>query len=255
MVINYNDAGFRVRPEFAESHESFWQRLKSAGNWFTAEQRVAIAQAVRDAECCSLCDERRDALSPRAVSGEHTGAAAEGILSELEIEAVHSIVRDASRLTKSWYEDLLSKGMTEGQYVEIVGTVVAMFSTDSFADAIGVTRRKLPDVDLTNKAATAISTYVPATACVTDQAWVPMVPEINEGTPEADLWPSGKTGNVVRAMSYVPDEVRTLKELSAAHYLPMSLVRQAGVDAGRALHRSQMELVAGRVSALNSCYY
>ena len=127
-----------------------------------------------------------------------------------------------------------------------------MVSIDSFADAIGVERRVLPVAD---ESATDMSGYNAATAVVTDQAWVPMVPEINEGTPEADLWPSGLTGNVIRAMSLVPDEVRTLKDLSAAHYLPNELVRSAGVDAGRSLHRSQMELVAGRVSALNACYY
>ncbi len=256
MPISYNDAGFYVRPEFAESHEHLWQRLQHAGSWFTAKQRVAIAQAVRDAEDCSLCNDRKQALSPRAVNGKHGGHNLDdGVLSDVVIEAVHSIVRDAPRLTKSWYEDLLAKGLTEGQYVEIVGTVVAMVSTDSFADAIGVTRRVLPVADTTDDAATQTSGYIPATACVTDQAWVPMVPEINESTSEADLWPSGKTGNVVRAMSYVPDEVRMLKELSAAHYLPMYLVRKPGVNAGRALHRSQMELVAGRVSALNACYY
>lgn len=252
MSINYADAGFPVRSEFAESHERFWQRLQQAGNWYTAEQRVAIAYAVRQAEMCSLCDAREQALSPRSVDGAHDG---ESVLPDVVIEAVHSIVRDASRLTKSRYEDLLANGLTEGQYVEIVGTVVAIVSMDSFADAIGVTRRVLPVVDCSDDLAKDTSGYVPATASVTDQAWVPMVHEINEGTPEADLWPSGKTGNVVRAMSLVPDEVRTLKDLSAAHYLPMSLVRQAGVDAGRALHRSQMELVAGRVSALNACYY
>ena len=252
MSIDYSDAGFPVRTDFAESHERFWQRLQNAGSWFTAEQRVAIAQAVRDAESCALCGERKQALSPRSVEGTHQS---ETILSELVVEAVHTIVRDASRITRRWYDDLLESGLTEGQYVEIVGTVVAVVSIDSFADAIGVARRALPVIDASNEHATAVSGYNAKTACITDQAWVPMVPAINEGTAEADLWSSGKTGNVVRAMSLVPDEVRTLKDLSGAHYLPMALVQQSGVDAGRALHRSQMELVAGRVSALNACYY
>ena len=76
----------------------------------------------------------------------------------------------------------------------------------------------------------------------------------NEGTPEADLWPSGATGNVVRALSLVPDEVRTLKDLSAAHYVKMASVR-SGANDGRSITRSQMELLAGRTSALNTCYY
>ena len=56
-------------------------------------------------------------------------------------------------------------------------------------------------------------------------------------------------------MSLVRDEVRSLGELSEAHFLPHTKVRQVGVDAGRALTRSQLELIAGRVYALNQCYY
>jgi hypothetical protein len=74
---------------------------------------------------------------------------------------------------------------------------------------------------------------------------------------EADLWsdmPGGQTGNVVRALSLVPDEVRGLKELSAAHYMPaeeMLNLRQTR----RSLDRPQIELIAGRVSASRGCFY
>ena len=125
-----------------------------------------------------------------------------------------------------------------------------MVSIDSFAHAIGVALRPLPE---------AIDGepdhYEPERIERGADAWVPMVPAQNAGTAEADLWVSGRTGNVIRAMSLVPEEVRTLADLSAAHYLPHKLVRKAGVDAGRALNRSQIELVAGRVSALNECFY
>ncbi len=81
-----------------------------------------------------------------------------------------------------------------------------------------------------------------------------MVPVDNSGTPEADLWAPGKAGNVIRAMSLVPDEVRTLNELGAVHYLPNAWVRDPSASQG-ALTRPQMELVAGKVTALNDCYY
>lgn len=245
--IHYDDVTYALRGNFAESHSRFWHRLQKAGSWFTSTQRIAIAQAARDARRCPLCQQRKEALSPRTVNGKHSGHTE---LPPLVIEAVHAITTDASRLTKSWYEKLLSDGLTDGEYVEIVGTVVSMVSIDSFADALGIEHRDLPDAVDGNP-----DHYRPATAEVTDSAWVPMVAVDNEGTAEADLWPSGKTGNVVRAMSLVPDEVRTLKDLSDVHYLEMPKVRQPGVDAGRALNRSQMELVAGRVSALNACYY
>ena len=55
-------------------------------------------------------------------------------------------------------------------------------------------------------------------------------------------------------LALVPGAVRQLKELSAVHYLPIDRVidpraRMPG------LSRAQMELVAGRVSALNECFY
>jgi hypothetical protein len=59
---------------------------------------------------------------------------------------------------------------------------------------------------------------------------------------------------VIRAMSLVPDEVRTLADLSAAHYLPNHRVRDPAAQQG-SLSRPQIELIAGRVSALNQCFY
>ena len=68
-----------------------------------------------------------------------------------------------------------------------------------------------------------------------------------------DLFPDGRAPNVIRALSLVPDEVRGLKELSAAQYVPLKALFD--LRAGRAIDRSQIELLAGRVSALNECFY
>lgn len=247
MSVSYHDAGYPVREEFADTHSRFWARLQSPGAWFTSTERIAIAKETRAASHCQHCAQRKAALSPRTVGGEHSSVT--GLRPEI-VEAIHSITTDASRLTRTWYEKLLADGLSAGEYVEVVGTVVAMVSIDSFANAIGVALRDLPEPGEGEP-----TRYIPATAAVSDSAWVPMVDAHNAGTPEEDLWVSGKTGNVVRAMSLVPDEVRTLCELSDAHYLAMPLVRKPGVDAGRALNRSQIELVAGRVSALNQCFY
>lgn len=247
MNFSFENAGVPVRSDISDSHNRYWSRLSQPGNWFSAQQRVAIAQASREAQSCKLCHESAEALSPLSIKGSHTSTVD---LPELVVDTVHRIVTDASRLSASWYRKQLDLGLSEGEYIEIVGTLVAVISIDTFSDALGVEREPLPQPQSGEP-----SGYTPATATSSDQAWVPMLDPDNEGTPEADLWPPNRTGNVVRAMSLVPDEVRTLIDLSAAHYLPMPLVRQAGVDAGRALSRSQMELLAGRVSALNQCYY
>jgi hypothetical protein len=247
QAVSYEDASFAVRSDFAASHSRYWGRLAAPGTWFDSAERIAIAREVRSAWDCQLCKERKSALSPVAVSGMHDAIT---VLRPIVIEAVHRITTDAARLTRTWYEKLLDDGMSDGEYVEIVGTVAAIVSIDSFCKAIGVPLRDLPRPGVGEP-----TLYRPAKLDCGEDAWVPMVPEENAGTPEADLWESGRTGNVIRAMSLVPDEVRTLGDLSVAHYLPHRNVRQAGVNIGRALTRSQMEIIAGRVSALNQCFY
>ena len=157
-------------------------------------------------------------------------------------------MRDASRLTRKWYEARLSDGLSDGQYVEIVGTVVAVVSIDQFCRGVGIPEHPFP-LPLPGEP----SSYRPRSAGA-DEAWPAMVPANNFGTPEADLWPAGQTGNVIRAMSLVPDEVRTLGDLGAVHYLPNDRVSDPAASQG-SLTRPQIELIAAKVSALNDCFY
>ena len=46
-----------------------------------------------------------------------------------------------------------------------------------------------------------------------EDAWVPMIPVDRATGAEADLYGGQAVGNVIRAMSLVPDEVRTLCDL------------------------------------------
>ncbi len=72
--------------------------------------------------------------------------------------------------------------------------------------------------------------------------------------PEADLYAGMPAGNVLAALSLVPDEVRQLFDLSAVHYLSPAEMTDFG-SPSRALTRAQIEIIAGRVSALNECFY
>ena len=246
MSISYHHAPTPVRAEFSEVHQRFWERLASPGNWWTGTERVAIAAEARHAAHCPLCRERKTALSPYTVTGEHTRVNHD--LPEVAVEVVHRIMTDASRLTRDWHESVCADDLTQEAYIEIVGTVVALVSIDQFCRAIGVDLHPLPQP----KPGTP-SGYRPMAAQM-EEAWIPLVPAKNDNTPEADLWPSGRTGNVIRAMSLVPDEVRTLADLSSVHYLPNTQVRDPLAAQG-CLDRAQMELIAGRVSALNGCFY
>ena len=80
-----------------------------------------------------------------------------------------------------------------------------------------------------------------------------MVPPDNAGTPEADLWPAGRTGNVTPGHEPGAGRGAHPQRPLERHYLRNEDVGKAGMSRGGALTRSQMELIAGRVSALNEC--
>ena len=231
-----------VRSDLVEANERAFGRIAAAGTWWTGTERMGLAAEARRAPDCALCRARAEALTPSAVDGEHEAA---GPLPAAAVDAVHRLVTDASRLTRRWYEGLLAQGLTPGQYVEIVGVVSSVVSIDSFCRGIGA-----PPLPLPEPVPGEPSRYQPPGAAP-EGAFVPMLARASGE--EADLW-SGRAGNVIRAMSLVPDAVRNLRELSAAYYVPHEQVANVRFSP-RAISRAQIELVAGRVSALNECFY
>jgi len=245
--ISYESAAVPVRDDLVRAHRREWQRLAAPGTWWRGAERVAIAGEVRASRNCPLCRKRKAALSPHAAGEEHEAA---GPLCAAAVDVAHRVTTDPARLTKDWYDEILAAGLTPEQYVEIVGTVATVVSIDSFCRGLDVSHHPLPEPEPGEP-----SRYRPA-AARDDGAWVPMIPNGKATGAEADLYaegPGGRTGNVIRALSLVPDEVRALKDLSAAHYLSPRQMMDLG--AGRAISRAQIELIAGRVSALHECFY
>ena len=242
--ISYANAPFGIREDFAESHQRFWNRLAQPGAWWNSQQRLDIARECRAATACELCAQRKAALSPQSVAGAHDQATN---LPGSAVEAIHRIRTDPGRLTRSWFDSVIGESLSVEQYIEIVGTLVALTSIDSFCRGVGLDLNELPGAQPGEP-----SGYRPDAAAA-EESWVPMIPaDANEGA-EADLWPIGRTGNVIRAMSLVPDEVRTLGELGAVHYLPNVEVGNPEAHP-KHLDRAQTELIAARVSALNQCF-
>jgi alkylhydroperoxidase family enzyme len=242
--ISYDSAALPVRPDLPAVHRRAWRRIAAPGNWWTGAERVAIAAEARNAKGCRLCTERREALSPNAVSGEHDAVAP---LPSVAVEVIHRVTIDHGRLSRAWFEKTLAAGLDDAHYVELVGVVVTLVSIDSFCRGLGVPPHPLPE-PLPGEP----SRYRPAGALAED-AWVPMISFLRAKGDEADLYGGKPTGNVLRALSLVPDEVRTLTDLSSAQYF--SIEQMLDLSAGRSLDRSQIELIAGRVSALNECFY
>ncbi len=243
--LSYGAAAVPVRDDFAAAHSRFWQRLSTPGAWWTSAERIAIAAEVRNAWQCMLCQARKEALSPNAVQGEHDHL---GALPDAAVDVIHRVVTDPGRLSKPWFDGIMAAGLSETQYVEIIGTLVALVSIDSFCRGIGMPLHPLPEPQPGGP-----SQYVP-TPTVAGEAWVPMLSADHASGAETDLFDMRPAANVIRAMSLVPDEIRTLKDLSTAHYLKNSQVRDPKASRGP-LSRAQMELIAGRVSVLRECFY
>ena len=130
-----------IRADLTMSHDRVWASLALPGTWLTSEARIGVVLESRQARDCELCRERKAALSPFAVAGAHTTASD---LSPTQVEAVHRLVTDPGRVTRSWVDGLLDEDMTDAEYVEIAGLVSAVTVVDTFHAALGLPLRDLP---------------------------------------------------------------------------------------------------------------
>ena len=247
--FQFSESALPIREDIQASFRNVWKNLASPGNWFTGEERVAIAAASRSALSCKLCAQRKDSLSPASVSGTHDS---DGSLPEAVVDVVHKCITDQTRISQRWVDGVLEGKLNgrdaEGEYVEIIGIVVNVFSIDEFLRAAG-----LPIEPLPKPVPGDPSLYRPP-LLETDTGFVPMIPADGLSDADSDLW-GEMTANVLRALSLVPDCVRTWLSLSDAMYVPLHFMGQPGLETGRPIDRMQTELVAGRVSSHNECFY
>jgi hypothetical protein len=242
----YEAAPLPIRDDLAAVHRRVWDHIARPGTWFDAATRVAVAAETRNAGHCRLCRRQQDALSPASAAGEHDGMS--GLPATL-VEIVHRVPNDPGRLTRGWIERILRSGVAAEEYVETVGVIAHVVALDTFARALGMPLRPLPE-----PVAGTPSRLRPARARAGD-AWVPWLEAEDLTEAEADLYPAGlPAANIRKAMSLVPAEVRSFFNLCAVQYLPGAGMRDFGHEF-RAITHAQIELLAARVSALNRCRY
>lgn len=84
-----------VREDLLANYQAMWDHVGEPGTWWTGRERVAIAEEVRVARDCVLCAERKSALSPYSVQGEHAPSTE---LPVAVVEMVHRLTTDNTRL-------------------------------------------------------------------------------------------------------------------------------------------------------------
>lgn len=234
-----------IRQDLGDAIERAWQHLAGPGTWWTGAERLRMVAETRHSVHCELCQRRKSALSPYTVAGSHNSL---GELPEVVIDVIHRVRTDADRLTESWLQACYASGLTDAQYVEIVGLVATITGLDTFNHAIGAPLRPLPQ-PLHGEP----SRRRPKNA-KKSIAWVPtLAPE--DLTPE-DVDPFTRYGSVhiQRALSLVPESVMGFFDLDIALYLPQDAIRDFDKEY-RAITHTQLEFIAAKASAINGCYY
>ena len=224
-------------------------RIAAPGTWLSGATRVAIAAETRHATQCRLCRQRKNALSPSAVDGEHDRYGDSPCeLSPTMVDVVHRLVTDTARLTEKWLSERLAGGISEEEYVEIIGVVATQVGLDTLNHALGVEPVPLPVPQ-----AGAPSQKRPSGARK-DLAWVATLsPETIEAS-DPPIFARHGCVNIHRAISLVPQEAINFFDLDVELYLKDSEIRDFDNEY-REISHAQIELLAGRTSFLNGCYY
>jgi hypothetical protein len=242
----YSSAPMAIRKDLAAAHDRAWERIGKPGTWWDGPTRIAMAAETRRAASCALCRQRKEALSPNAISGAHESL---GGLSQIVVEIVHRVATDPGRLSERWYRGILAAGLDPEQYIETVSIVAHTVAIDTFAKGLGLDMLPLPQPE-----AGPPTRRRPAGA-KPGPAWVPWIEPGDLTDAEAGIYPQGRpAANIMKAMSLVPEEVKSFFDL-VHHQYQGPLAMRDFTREYRAISHAQIELLAARVSALNQCLY
>jgi hypothetical protein len=242
--LHYDPKTVAIRQGLADAIERAWRHLASPGTWWTSAERLQLVAETRSAVTCPLCHARKAALSPYTLNGMHQSL---GALPGVVVDVIHRVRTDAGRLTESWLQRTLDEGLTDGEYVEIVGLVAAVTALDTFSRALGQPPRALPQPrpgEPTRRRPKNVRKQI---------AWVPTVLP-GEITPEdGDPFRFGGV-HIQQALSLVPDTVAGFFDLDSQLYLIQDHIRDFGTEY-RAISHAQIELIAAKASHMNGCFY
>ena len=249
MTTTPYDTSLPIRPEILDTHAAAVQHWASPGTWWSAAERLAIANEVRRARDA---DELPPWVAPSSVEGlidqDHP-------LPAPAIDVIWRVTNHLTTLSREWYDSLVPEQISAERYVELIGLVAQINLVDHFADALELQRPQLADAvagEPTRVApeGAAVRTHWVPTAPIVDDSWRPV-----EHTEDTGLDQNPDVPNVRKALSLVPAERIMQWVLIDAHYVPGGAL---GDDFGQgvwSLQRAQIELIGASTSALNECFY
>jgi hypothetical protein len=208
-----------LRPDLAEAHERTWDAISSAGTWWSASERRALANAAISAMW----------------SGDSEPSLGEGA-PEVALRAAARLGSGRPHVTREWYEDVRDR-IGALPYVELVGLVAVAAAASSLRRTLG-----LPDRELSTDDERGPSRIPSPELADAKWNWVPVAA------------PADKTAAVVQALTAVPGTFDELWSLADAQYIPDAEMVDPKWTRGT-LSRVDMELLATRVSFSRECHY
>lgn len=224
-----------LRENLTTAHAASWADISKPGDFLNAKERVAVVRAAREALDCNLCADRKAALSPNAVSGDHHCTT--DVLDPQVIDFIHRLRTDPGRITRTVFEEV-TQVISREQYVEIVAVLNSSVIIDTLHNALGLGWAPLP------KPQRGLPSGNRNPDAVDEGAWVPIL-----AVAENDLANTGlpRVPNIARSLGLVPSALGLFFQTFRPHY--------ALKDIDLSISQAQAEFVAARVSAMNECFY
>lgn len=238
----YDDSGYRVRPEVVEAHERALDSFRRPGTWWTGAERAEIVAEVRRTRVEAGVQEAGGAPD------RSTGAIAD--LPDSARKVTREIGVAPKNVGRDFYNSVVPDDLVDAPYVELVGLIARTVTMDVFARGIGANMAEVGDpVD-------GEPTRVRPDGADDDVAFAPMIHNGRRGGEVGKALYGGEMmPNILRATSLVPDECRAVMDIAVPQYVSMDQFMNLDFSNDPSITRTQMELVAGRVSAINECFY
>lgn len=235
----YGKVSMPIPEAVAAAHAADVESFARPGTWLSAEERTAVVQHARDTRSAA-------GLQPPA-AGPVSPAE---VLPAALLELVEQVAVRPKTLTRAALDAALAAGVSDAEYVEVIALVSLIVNIDVFARSLG-----LPLAALGAPQDGEPSCERPATA-KPEGAWVPTIPCLAAGgEPGRALYGGGMQPFIYRALSLVPADCAQVMRGGDAQYLTLDKFSDFTYSAQPGLNRAQVEVVAGRVSAYNDCFY
>ncbi len=235
----YEKAIVPVRKAIENLHENQVGSLVESGTWLTGSERSYLAKLARaviqgqeyQRDPSEGQDENYSTLNPAS-------------------EVVAQVAAGGKHITRETLEDALRSGLSEEEYVESVGVAARAVCLDTFCEGIGI-----PVLTL-GTPSNQTPTRKKSTNAASEGAWLKTIPSGPQGGSEgSELYGELAAPFIFRALSLVPEEARHIIDLVTLQYVPGQELMNFKFSYEESFGRRETELVAGRTSAINECFY